>query len=339
MRAVVGICVVCLVIAASLAAFSPARAEVIEEIVAVINGDIITKSDFEEEERMMVADTYRRLTGDELDQQVQEIRDSLLMQMIDRKILVHRAEMLYDTEKMGEVFLDSFKKQQNITDDEELERALAREGMTVEHLKTRLIEMFAPDEVVRHEVGSRIAIGDKEVEAYYTENPDAFRVPAEATLREIVLLAESEERKEERRAEAVALRERAAAAEDFAALASELSESGTKENGGLLGPVGRGELAMEIDALVFSLPVGEVSKLFETEHGFHIIMVETRRDEGLAPIDEVREGIRRFLEERKYVSELAAFMEEARKEASWCVKPKYVNRLPEGAANNPCAEL
>ena len=66
MRAVFSVCMVCLVVATAAVALTPVRAEVIEEIVALVNGDIITKSDFAEEEKMMVADIYRRFTGEEL---------------------------------------------------------------------------------------------------------------------------------------------------------------------------------------------------------------------------------------------------------------------------------
>jgi peptidyl-prolyl cis-trans isomerase SurA len=332
-------CTICLVLAAAAVAPPPVGAEVIEEIVAVINGDIITKSDFEEEQQMMIADIYRRYTGEELDQQVKDIRENLLLRMIDRKILLHKAQMMYDTDRMGEVFLESFKEQQQITDDEELAQALAREGMTLDHLKARLIEAFAPDEVIRFEVSSRIAVGDKEIEAYYAEHTDEFAIPAEATLREIVLLAGNAARKEERRAEAAAIRERALAAEDFGELALEVSESGTKDDGGLLGPVKRGELAEQLEAVAFSLPVGEISELLETEHGFHILKVDSRTDDTIAGLDEVREGLRRYLEDLKYYSELETFMKKARSEADWCVKTNYADRMPEGSAEHPCSEL
>ncbi len=322
------------------AAFAiPASAEIIEEIVAVVNGDIITKSDFEEEEQMLIAESYRQFAGEELDRKVKDIREQLLMQLIDRKILVHKAEAMYDTEKMGEAFMESFKDFNQIKDEEELERLLAREGMTVEQLTERLIENFAPDEVIRFEVASRIAVGDKEVEAYYREHPDQFRVAGEVTLREIVLLAKTEARKLERRSEAEEIIRRAASGEDFADLARELSEAGTKENGGLLGPLNRGELAAQLDELAFGLPVGEVSEIVETPHGLHIIKVDSRTEDGLAPLEEVRERLRAFLEERKTMEELARFMEKARSEAEWCVKPKYADRLPPGTENQPCAEL
>jgi parvulin-like peptidyl-prolyl isomerase len=211
--------------------------------------------------------------------------------------------------------------------------------MTIEELRRRLIDNFAPDEVIRYEVASRIAVGDKEVEAYYEEHPDSFAVAGEVTLREIVLLAKSEARRLERRSEAEEIRRRAVAGEDFAELARQFSESGTQENGGLLGPLKRGELTEQLETLAFSLPVGEVSEVVETANGLHIIKVDSRTDDGIAPLEEVREKLRGYLEELKTVDELELFMKKARSEAEWCVKPKYADKLPPGSDVQLCAEL
>ena len=137
-------------LATLLATGLAARAEVIEEIVAKVNDDIITKSDLEGEEQATVAELYRRYTGDELDRQVRSARQNLLQRMIDRKILYHRAQRLYDMDKMSESFLKEFKAQQQIKSDQELERLLVQENMTLADLKARDLESFAPDQVVRY---------------------------------------------------------------------------------------------------------------------------------------------------------------------------------------------
>lgn len=336
MRQRQGIIAMAILLAGLGAGTATVRAEVVEEVVAWVNGDIITRSQLEEEEQAMMAEIYRRYAGEELDSQVKELRDSLLIRLIERRILVQKAKMLYDIDKMGEVFYEGFLEQQGITDPEQIQAALDREGLTVEGLKERLIDMFAPDEVLRFEVGSRISVGDKEVDAFYAENQAQFAVPAEVTLREIVLMAEDEAARTARRGEAEAIHARAVAAEDFGALAKEVSEAGTKETGGLLGPLKRGELAEQLDALAFGAPVGQVSELMETSYGFHIVRVETRTEDGFKPLEEVREQLRGWLEDRKYYSELKEFMEQARAESDWCVKEKFADRLPPDVPNPTC---
>ncbi len=327
-----------LVGAAMLPGSGPARAEVLEEIVALVDGDIITKSDLETEEQAMVAEIYRRFTGDELDRRVAAVRESLLMELIDRKILLHRAKRTYDIERMADAFYSSFRDQQNIEDEAEFERILAREGMTIIDLRERLVEMFAPDEVIRYEVSSRIAVGDKEVDAYYAEHTDEFARPDEVSLREIVILADSDEKKEERRAEALRARQRVLE-EDFPEVAKELSEAGTREAGGLLGPLGRGDLSPQLEELAFGLPLDEVSELLEMPYGFHIIRVESRRDGEIAPLEEIRDELRFNLENRRYAEALRTFMSKARAESDWCVKPRYKDRLPASSSAETCKQM
>jgi peptidyl-prolyl cis-trans isomerase SurA len=300
--------------------------EVLEEVVAKVNDDVITKSDLEDREQQVLAELYRAFTGPELDARVAEAKALVLQRMIDDKVLLHRAQKLFDMTKVGDMYLKMFKEQQNLSD-EDLAKALAAEGITADELKKRLVEMSAPSEVIRFEVSDRISIADRDVETYYTAHPEAFSLPAQATVREIVLLAEGD-KKEARRAEAEAIRSRVAAPDaDFAAIAAEVSDAGTKEKGGLLGTVTKGDLAEALDTASFTLPVGGVSGVMETPYGFHILKVEERTDARLRSLDEVREEVRQKLSNEKFEAGYNAFIVRARSEATIVVMPKYQNRV------------
>ena len=220
-----------------LLGLAPARAEVIEEVVAKVNDDVITKSDLDTEEQGLLQELYRRFSGPDLDAQVKTAKEGLLRNLIDRKVLLQRAARLFDMSKMQDYFLQSFKDQQNIKNDKDLERMLAQEGTTLTAWKKKLVEYFAPQQVLRAEVADRIAISDAELRTYYDTHVAEFTVYGEATVREIVLKADDANR-EAKRAEAEAIRAQAAApGADFAAIAQEKSDSGTKTGGGLLGKV------------------------------------------------------------------------------------------------------
>ena len=315
-----------------------APAEVLEEIVAWIDGDIITFSEFQGEEQMLISEIYKRYTGDDLDDRVKSIRGMVLMDMIDRKILLHRAERMFDTSRMEEMFYETFRAQQNIEDDAEFERVLAREGMTISDLKRRLVEMFAPEEVVRYEVSNRISVGDKEIEAYYGEHPEESALPDEVTLREIVLLTPNEQAQEDRRAEVTEIQQRLQAGEDFAALAKEVSEAGTAESGGLLGPLGRGDLSSKLEEVAFGLAEGEISDVLELPYGFHIMKIESSRVGARRTLEDSRADLRMQLEDARYSKELREFMTKARAESEWCVKPSFGNRLPASASDQVCKD-
>jgi len=318
-----------LVLAGAAMCATPARAELIEEIVAWVNGDIITMTDMEQEEQAMVAEAYKRYTGDELDQNVQALRQSLLIEMIDRKILLDRARAMFtDLEGVKEAYYQGFKESQSINDDAEFERMLEQEGMTIASFKLRLLEMYAPEEVLRYEVSNRISVSDKEIEDFYQANPGMFSLEDELTLREIVLLADTDAKKDAKRSEAEQIVERARSGEDFAALAREVSEAGTKAEGGLLGELKRGDLSTQLEVIAFALEQDEVSDPIETPYGFHILMVEERIVGERVALDETWDRLRGFLEDQKYQEALTAFREKIRMEAEWCVKTKYQDRIP-----------
>jgi peptidyl-prolyl cis-trans isomerase SurA len=311
-----------------------ASAEVIDEIVAKVNDDIVTKSDLDTEETGTLQDLYRRFSGTELDKKVAEAKKGMLRHLVDRRVLIQRAAHIFDMTKMQEFYLESFKDQQNIKSDKELEKLLAEQGMTMADLKTRLVEEFAPQQVIRAEVAERIAVSEKDARAYYESHAADFDVPAQATVREIVLKAADSER-EAKRAAAEAVRAKVAeAGVDFAAVAADVSDAGTKKAGGLLGTVKKGDLAEPLEKAAFTIPVGEVSPVIEAGYGFHILKVDARTDEAMKPFDDVKAEIETKIQDERFAAEYKNYMKKAWTEATIWISPQYQARLsPEDAPN------
>lgn len=313
--------------ALTLAAGGALRAEVVEEIVAKVNDDVITKSDLDSEEDALLQELYRRLSGTQLDEQVAKAKKYVLRQLIDRKVLIQRASHLFDMSKMQDYFLQSFMDQQNIKNDKELEKLLSQEGMTISDWKKKLVDYFAPQQVLRAEVSDRISITDKEAHDYYDAHQADFAVPAEATVREIVVTAKIGDR-EQARARAEAARSRAAApGADFGAVAAETSDAGTKSSGGLLGKVKKGDLSAALDEAAFSLPVGEVSPVIEAEQSFHIIKVDARNDAGVKSFEDAQDDIDTKLRTARFDVDSKEYLKKAWSEATIWVSPKYQARL------------
>jgi len=306
---------------------SAARAEIVEEIIAWVNGDVITKSEFDKAEQELTADLYRRYSGAELDAQLVAARGALLQNLIDRKVLVDRAARLYDIKAIGDELIDDFKSNQKIENDEQLHALLDREGMTLAELRDLLIENTFPDQVIRVEVRNRISVTDAEVRAYYDEHPGEFEEPLRFVVQEIVLLADDANR-QRRRAEAEQVRALAAAdGADFAALAAQYSESGTRDSGGRLAEAGIGDLSPELERQARQLAVGDVSQVLEMPYGFHIVRLESRRDARVRPFEEVGAEVRERIENDEFYTELQTFLKRARDEAEWSVNVKYQDLL------------
>ena len=311
-----------------------AEAEVLDEIVAKVNDDIVTKSDLDTEEQGLLQELYRRYSGTELDGKVAEAKKELLRRLVDRRVLIQRAAHIFDMTKMQEFYLESFRDQQNLKSDKELEKLLTEQGMTMADLKQRLIEEFSPQQVVRAEVAERIAVPEKDARAYYDAHAADFAVPAQATVREIVVKAADSEREAKRR-QAEAVRARVAeAGADFAAVAADVSDAGTKKAGGLLGTVKKGDLAEALETAAFTLPVGEVSPVIEAGYGFHILKVDARTDEAQKPFDDVKAEIETKIQNDRFSAEYKTYMKKAWTEATIWISPKYLARLSSIDASN-----
>ncbi|HEX4824564.1 MAG TPA: peptidyl-prolyl cis-trans isomerase [Candidatus Polarisedimenticolaceae bacterium] len=313
-------------IAVALLASGRPRAEVIEEIVAKINDDVVTKSDLDTEEQGILQELYRSLSGAELDAQVAKAKKLVLRQLIDRKVLLQQASHLFDTTKMKDFYLQQFMSQQNIKSEKDLEKMLSQEGMTLAEWKQKLVEYFAPKEVLRAEVGDHIAISEADTRAYYDAHADDFAVPAVATVREIVITGGSNA--EAARARAAAAHDKVTApGADFNALTSELSEAGTKASGGLLGTIKHGDLAAPLESAAFSQPVGSISPVIEVEGNFFILKVDARTEAGKKPFDDVKDEIETKLRNQRFEAESKVYLQKAWTQATIWVSPKYEARL------------
>ncbi len=159
------------------------RGEIVEEIVAWVDGDIITKSDLERQESDLIEAARQRYSGDELRRRLEAVRQTTLLNIIDHKILHHRGQQLWGAKEIEESYYRDFRQQQGLSD-EEFEQLLAREGLTVERVKHLLSEQHVPDRIREHEVAASMpGIGDLEVRDYYDRHPDEFMAAAEVESR------------------------------------------------------------------------------------------------------------------------------------------------------------
>jgi hypothetical protein len=73
-------------------------------------------------------------------------------------------------------------------------------------------------------------------------------------------------------------------------------------------------------------------------YGFHIIKIDQRVEERIAPMEEIGEQLRAWLTDRKMVEARQEYMVKARDEAEWCVKAKYADQLPDHVDHEPCEQ-
>jgi parvulin-like peptidyl-prolyl isomerase len=314
-----------LAIAGLLAAggsLSVPRAEILEEIVAKVNNSIITRSQFEERLAVYQQQLRAKYSDQELTEKTAAAADGLLRNMITETLLVQRADVLLDLDKVKKNLLDDFKKQQKIETDEELDRLLKEQKMTRQDLLDTLMRLSIPHEIINYEVRRKISVSDKEIQTYYDLHRQEFIHPARVVYREIVLLYE-EGNKAEVKARAEAVRRELDSGAEFGEVAARESEVASKERGGLVGPFKRGELRPEVESQLFNMKPGEMAGPIESSRAFHIVRLETVDAEQITPLPDARDSITEKIRDERFKDSLAIYLENLWKENYIYVYPKY----------------
>ncbi len=187
-------------------------------------------------------------------------------------------------------------------DDEDALEAVYEENKakyaTPETVRAAML-VFAPDVYA-----AEVEVSDDDVTSFYSENKvTRFTQPHEVSARHILIKLDagaSEEDKAAAREKMAGVQKRLADGEDFAAVATEVSEdTGTAPKGGDLGFFGKGRMVPPFEEAAFALEVGEASDVVESPFGFHVIRVEEVREERVKPVDEAREEIVEELQEAR----------------------------------------
>jgi peptidyl-prolyl cis-trans isomerase D len=150
-------------------------------------------------------------------------------------------------------------------------------------------------------------ITPKEVENYYQNNQEKFGQPKRVKVRHILIKSDSKnpEALAKARKKAESIREEAAQGKDFAQLAKQYSEDpGTKDQGGDLGTITRGQVVPEFEEAAFSLKAGGISRVIQTPYGLHVLKVDEIQEGKVEPLEKVKDQIQSILRTR-HARELA----------------------------------
>jgi peptidyl-prolyl cis-trans isomerase SurA len=317
---------VCAVLFAAALGTRPARAAVVEEIVAKINNRIITSSEFDERQKALFAQVNQDHPGPGMSQELQDAQDVLLANIITEALLLERATAIFDMDRIRNSLIEDFKKQQNIKDDTELEKALTEQQMTRKELEDHLIRITVPNEIINYDVKRKISVSETEMKDYYAAHKPRWETQETVSFREIVLLYEDPTRDEEmERAKRVASEARGTA--DFASLVMQYSEAGTREVQGLIGPVALHDLQAALANAITALKPGEISDPVDTGHSFHILRLETRTAASMKTFAEVHDEIHDAVRDEKFKPRFDSYLKRLWKENHIEVSPKYESWL------------
>ncbi|WIV12959.1 peptidylprolyl isomerase [Proteiniborus sp. MB09-C3] len=239
-----------------------------EEIVAKVNDDIITKDEL-----------YNIL----VEQSGAQVLDSLIAE----RIIKSEAEKQKIDVPKEDVEAELNKIKENYGGEAAFNQAMEYYGYSVEDIKKNI----TTNTQIKKLLEPSISIAEEEIQKYFEENKDTFK--QEEQVKASHILVETEE-------EANEVKEKLSAGEDFAKLAKEYSkDENNKDSGGDLGFFERGDMISSFSDAAFALEIGAISEPVKTEHGYHIIKVEDKKEEKEANFEENKDNIKNILLEDK----------------------------------------
>lgn len=305
---------------------SAAEITVIEEIIAKVNGEIITRGDVERTRKQMEAAMREQgATGQRLQDAMAEADKNILRERIDQLLLQSKAKELnlnVDSEVAKQ--LADIQRKSGITDPDKFQQFVRDQtGMSYEDYKNDRKNDLLTNRVIRQEVASKITIKREEAQQYYDGHKDEFQREERVYLREILVSTPPGADTAQAQKKAKDLADRGKKGEKFDELARGNSDSTSAQQDGDIGAYEKGKLRPEIEKTVWDQPRGYVTDPINVGNGFLILKVEEHQKAGLAGFEEVLPQITNQLFNPRFNPELRRYLTQLRVNAFLEIKPGY----------------
>jgi peptidyl-prolyl cis-trans isomerase C len=285
--------------------------------IARVNDTVLLREDLDREMKLVslkLARQGRPVDNEQLKRYEGEIRDTL----INRTLLLQQAQSAGIDAKDTAVAkaLDEFKAA--FKDQTAYQNALTEMGFSEEMLKRQINQGLTIKTLIDKEVLQKISVSDKQIRAFYDDNPNLFRKPEQVKASHI-LVQVPEGAAEVKQAEALtaiqALKLRIDNGENFAALAQENSDCPSKTKGGDLGFFSREQMVPPFSEAAFALQPGQTSDVVQTRFGYHLIRVTERQAEQTMAFNDVKEAISARLRQEQEGKKIDAYLEKMKEHA------------------------
>jgi len=303
---------------------------VVEEIVAKCNGDIITRGDLDRSRRELIESLRAAgVSGLELEQQLGDRAKNLLRDRIDQLLLTQKGKDLnvnVDSEVSKQ--LATIQSDAKIPDPDKFQAYIKEQsGMSFEDFKQEFKNRFMTQRVIREEVTEKMQVKHEEIEKYYNEHKTEFVREEQITLQEILISTEGKDDAGVAAAEKKAkdLVARARKGERFAEMARDNSDSISAKSMGELPPYKKGVVSQNMEDLVWNQPKGYITDPIRTSNGFLILRVEDHQKAGQAELSDVENQITERLLAPRLEAAVREYLTKLRKDAFLEIKADYID--------------
>lgn len=286
--------------------------EVVEAIVAVVNDEFISLSDYKARHDNFYQMLREQLQGEAFTKQYDAFKNSLMDTMITELLLLQEARNMGAnvTEQLN-AQIDLIKEENGFTSEADLIQALNRENINYEDWKANLEVSMRQQYVLSAEVARSIVVDDSELVGFYNQNLEDFREPEEYTLKAIYVSSDGKS-EEDVQAKKQEIDEKIAAGEDLSVLAAQYGEGPEKDTQGDLGSFIKGQMLPNMEQAVEGLENGDLTSWIEMPNGWYLLRLEEKKESRIKAFEEVRDeiwtalfdeknetGVRKYLEELK----------------------------------------
>jgi peptidyl-prolyl cis-trans isomerase C len=286
------------------------------KVIASVNGKAIFKSEFD---RMLAG--YKKRAAHigmplkEADLKI--VKNRILGNLIDAELLYQQSqkEGIKINEKTVNERIEKMKKR--FPNEDAYQKALKRMHVSEKEFRAELQRGLAVNELL-NKVRKNITVTDKESKTYYQNNLNLFKQPEQVKISMILIKVKPDDEKSKKiqaRKKIEAVQKKLAKGEDFGKLAKAYSEGPNAQNGGAWGYLKRGHVGKVLEDEAFALKVGEVSKIFETPSGYHLIKVIDKKPAGPIPYKKAETMIKGRLKQKKQKTVIQDYIENLKKSA------------------------
>jgi peptidyl-prolyl cis-trans isomerase C len=285
--------------------------------IAVVDGENITIAEVEK-----VLDGMLAQRGGSAKDVPAEMKPELYRQVIDavvvERLVTKQSGQIEVTDADVAAEFAQFAKR--FPDEKTMAEQLASTGQTVASLQKEIRKFIQQQRWMDGQLGDKAKVSEAEIEAYYKENPDQFKMPEQVRASHILVQLDKEAPEADVKAKQAAAEKilaRVKKGEDFGKLAEEFSEDpSAKENHGDLDFFQREQMVPEFSDAAFKLKKGEVSATpVRSEFGLHIIKVTDRKEPGTVALAEAKPQLASYLEQQKRQVEMGKILRVLRESA------------------------
>jgi peptidyl-prolyl cis-trans isomerase SurA len=339
-----------------LAAIALRADDIVDEIIARVDDQIITRSDMEKAKATGLEELKQRYPSD-WQSHVAKAQADTLRDLVDQQLLLERGKDLGITGETEVVKrLNQMRQQMGLASIDDLEKEAQKQGVSYEDFKEQIRIGVVTQQVVGQEVGGKLHISNEDIQDWYNKHQKELEGPEEIGLSEIMVstqpakqnvenkdkqgaeqdknLPEDPAKVAEAEAKANQLLDQLKKGAKFDDLAKKSSDGPTAAQGGTLGTFKRGELAKDLEEKTFALKAGETTGVIRTRQGFIILKVSAHRAAGVPALKDISDRIREAIYSERLEPAARTYLTKLREQAFIDIKPGYTDTGASPNQNN-----